>query len=81
MLGLVKVLLLANTLVAAVPAFNPNPKSAWNLQQFKNFITFGDSYTDESRLAYFYTHGGAAPPPGTLLPQVGCEIGAAPLLI
>jgi phospholipase/lecithinase/hemolysin len=33
----------------------------------ENLVTFGDSYTDESRLYYFAEHG-HAPPPGTLLP-------------
>ncbi|KAI1798666.1 carbohydrate esterase family 16 protein [Daldinia bambusicola] len=33
-----------------------------------NLIVFGDSYTDEGRLAYFQSHNGTAPPPGTLIP-------------
>ncbi|KAI1467712.1 carbohydrate esterase family 16 protein [Daldinia caldariorum] len=33
-----------------------------------NLIVFGDSYTDEGRLAYFQSHNGSAPPPGTLIP-------------
>lgn len=35
---------------------------------FTNLIVFGDSYSDESRLSYFQTHDGSAPPPGLLLP-------------
>jgi len=35
---------------------------------FTNLVVFGDSYSDESRLAYFQTHNGSAPPPGLLLP-------------
>jgi len=34
-----------------------------------NSITFGDSYTDENRIIYFYTHIGSAPPAGTFLPE------------
>ncbi|KAI1119855.1 carbohydrate esterase family 16 protein [Nemania abortiva] len=34
----------------------------------KNLIVFGDSYTDAGRLAYFINNGGAAPPPGTVIP-------------
>lgn len=39
------------------------------IPQFKNLVTFGDSYTDETRLSYFQTHNGSAPPPGLLLPS------------
>ncbi|CAG8972463.1 hypothetical protein HYALB_00001152 [Hymenoscyphus albidus] len=34
---------------------------------FKNLVTFGDSYTDENRLSYFLDNG-VPPPTGTLLP-------------
>lgn len=34
-----------------------------------NLVSFGDSYTDESRKNYFMTHGGQPPPAGTLLPE------------
>lgn len=40
----------------------------WHVDQFKNFIVFGDSYSDENGLAYFTSHNATAPPPGTLLP-------------
>jgi phospholipase/lecithinase/hemolysin len=43
--------------------------SSWSVSQFESFIVFGDSYTDESRLGYFISHNGSAPPPGTLLPE------------
>ncbi|KAE8447780.1 hypothetical protein EG329_010174 [Mollisiaceae sp. DMI_Dod_QoI] len=36
---------------------------------FDNLVTFGDSYTDESRLGYFISNNGTAPPPGLLLPE------------
>ena len=38
--------------------------NGWNLKNFKSFVAFGDSYTDESRLTYFFAHGGSAPPVG-----------------
>ncbi|KAI2619877.1 carbohydrate esterase family 16 protein [Hypomontagnella submonticulosa] len=34
-----------------------------------NLIVFGDSYTDEGRLAYFLTHDYNPPPPGLYLPE------------
>jgi hypothetical protein len=43
--------------------------SVWTASNYKSLITFGDSYTDESRAAYFATNNGSAPPPGTLLPE------------
>ena len=47
-----------------------NTTSAWSVGQFSSLITFGDSYTDENRLNYFTENAGAAPPPGTFLPEV-----------
>jgi hypothetical protein len=44
--------------------------SSWNLAGFKSLVTFGDSYTDESRYNYFATHNGSAPPPGWIDPPV-----------
>lgn len=41
--------------------------TSW-IPSFNNLVAFGDSYTDESRLSYFSSHGGAAPPPGFLPP-------------
>jgi len=51
------------------PGGPPKQQNNWNLKQFNSLVTFGDSYTDESRLGYFISHNGAAPPPGTLLNQ------------
>jgi phospholipase/lecithinase/hemolysin len=34
----------------------------------RQFLTI-HSYTDESRLSYFFSHNGSAPPPGLLLPE------------
>jgi hypothetical protein len=41
----------------------------WSASRFRSLITFGDSYTDENRLLYFFLQGNTAPPPGTLLPE------------
>ena len=38
--------------------------SPWSLSRFKALVSFGDSYTDEVRLAYLIEHDGVAPPPG-----------------
>ena len=43
--------------------------SAWNVNQFKNFVLFGDSYSDENRFDYFLQHNNSAPPTGTLFPE------------
>lgn len=37
--------------------------SHWKSQQFKSVVTFGDSYTDESRANYMSQHNTSAPPP------------------
>ncbi|KAI1655131.1 carbohydrate esterase family 16 protein [Daldinia decipiens] len=34
----------------------------------ENLVVFGDSYSDEGRLAYFQAHNGTAPPAGTVIP-------------
>ena len=47
-----------------------NASDSWNLDQFTNLVTFGDSYTDEQRLGYFGSHNGSAPPPGTVFNEV-----------
>ncbi|PGH09888.1 hypothetical protein AJ80_07598 [Polytolypa hystricis UAMH7299] len=38
--------------------------SAFGLRDLKSLVTFGDSYTDESRLGYFIENNGEAPPVG-----------------
>lgn len=54
-------------LLAASLAFTSaeagQPAQAWKEGKFKTLVTFGDSYTDETRLSYF-TKNGAAPPVG-----------------
>lgn len=47
----------------------PRQKKPWSIEQFNSLITFGDSYTDESRLGWFINHNGSAPEAGTLLPE------------
>src|ERR1700760_4484440 len=44
---------------------------SWSLKDFKALVTFGDSYTDESRAAYFASNLGKAPPTGWVEPIVG----------
>ncbi len=39
------------------------------MTNFDSLVTFGDSYTDESRLSWFISHNGSAPPVGALLPE------------
>ncbi|OCL10458.1 carbohydrate esterase family 16 protein [Glonium stellatum] len=46
-----------------------HPRSSWNLRKFKSLVAFGDSYTDESRLGYFGSHNGSAPPVGWVDPM------------
>lgn len=52
---------------SSIPRGNQSP--TWSVSNFQSLITFGDSYTDESRLGYFISHDGSAPLPGTLLPE------------
>jgi hypothetical protein len=49
----------------------PSPKSEdWSLKKFTSLVAFGDSYTDDSRLGYFGSHNGSAPPVGWVNPAV-----------
>lgn len=47
-----------------------NSSDSWDLKNFTSFVVFGDSYTDESRLGYFASHNGSAPPVGWIEPEV-----------
>ncbi|KAG9779517.1 hypothetical protein KCU88_g4006, partial [Aureobasidium melanogenum] len=47
----------------------------WSASNFDSLITFGDSYTDESRLGWFINHNGSAPAAGTLLPESNSTAG------
>ncbi|RAH56722.1 GDSL lipase/acylhydrolase family protein [Aspergillus piperis CBS 112811] len=40
----------------------------WSIQDFKTLVTFGDSYTDDTRISYFINHNGSAPPVGWVEP-------------
>ena len=46
-------LVLSSTSQAAGLYKRANTSTLWNLDQFSNFLVFGDSYTDENRLNYF----------------------------
>ncbi|RKF82871.1 Acetylesterase [Golovinomyces cichoracearum] len=46
----------------------PEQTKSW-IPSFMNLVAFGDSYTDETRLGYFTSHKGQAPPPGYLPPS------------
>jgi hypothetical protein len=49
----------------------PGPVSEkWNLKKFTSLVAFGDSYTDDSRLGYFGSNNGSAPPVGWVDPAV-----------
>lgn len=47
----------------------------WSVSNFHSLLTFGDSYTDESRLGYFIQNNGSAPPAGVLLPESNSTAG------
>ncbi|KAL4886474.1 hypothetical protein BJY04DRAFT_213238 [Aspergillus karnatakaensis] len=49
----------------ATPAGTCNP----HYPEIKNLVSFGDSYTDESRLDYLFSNNFTPPPPGTILPE------------
>ncbi|KAI8938437.1 hypothetical protein NX059_004330 [Plenodomus lindquistii] len=53
-------LLFANLAFAVGYAGRASP--AWKEGQFKTMVTFGDSYTDDSRLSYFIANNNTAPP-------------------
>ncbi|KAJ9607563.1 hypothetical protein H2200_007641 [Cladophialophora chaetospira] len=53
----------------------PRQNKPWSVKQFSSLITFGDSYTDESRLGWFINHNGSAPEAGTLLPESASTAG------
>lgn len=42
----------------------------WGPSEWKGLITFGNSYTDDSRLGYFASNNGTAPPVGWKQPVV-----------
>ncbi|EEA28699.1 hypothetical protein TMatcc_002946 [Talaromyces marneffei ATCC 18224] len=68
----VSVLVLLSQFATAAPPSTPSnhgeTSSKWKLKKFKSLVTFGDSYTDESRFGYFYNNNGNAPPVGWVDP-------------
>lgn len=53
------------------PWLHNNPAVAqqkWSLKNFTSLVIFGDSYSDDSRLAYFSNNDGAPPPVGYVNP-------------
>ncbi|EMF10903.1 carbohydrate esterase family 16 protein [Sphaerulina musiva SO2202] len=59
--------LLARTAAAAASASPPpssQPSSCWDFHNFTSLVTFGDSYTDDSRWGYIGSHNGSMPPVG-----------------
>ncbi len=48
-----------------------SPDGSWTLDGFTSLVTFGDSYTDESRGLYFRTHNYSPPPVGWVESIVG----------
>lgn len=69
--------LVAAASALAMPGLEPRHGSgygsshSWNLKKFTSLVVFGDSYSDDSRLGYFITNNGSAPPVGWVDPVVG----------
>ncbi|PLB43269.1 GDSL lipase/acylhydrolase family protein [Aspergillus steynii IBT 23096] len=61
--------LLAGILALTLDLTLARPSQGWGLRKFKSLVTFGDSYTDDSRLGYFINHNGSAPPVGWVQPE------------
>ncbi|KAE8393090.1 hypothetical protein BDV23DRAFT_180970 [Aspergillus alliaceus] len=61
--------LLLGILAAALDIALTHRTQNWGPLEFKNLVTFGDSYTDDTRLSYFYAHNGSAPPVGWKQPE------------
>jgi hypothetical protein len=66
------ILLTSFTVLYGIARWSPiyTSKLKWDIEDFKSLVTFGDSYTDESRALYFFSHGGHPPPPGWVAPIV-----------
>lgn len=62
-------LLLSFSALTRSATIRPRTDQPWSTARFNSLITFGDSYTDENRLTYFFINGNTEPPPGTLLPE------------
>ncbi|WPB01764.1 uncharacterized protein RHO25_006396 [Cercospora beticola] len=59
---------LVGSTLASYPGSSWKPKhnnhSPWDLKKFTSLVTFGDSYTDDSRLSYLGQTNGSLPPVG-----------------
>jgi phospholipase/lecithinase/hemolysin len=53
---------------SSLPQQRKHPALGWD-HPLKTLLAFGDSYTDESRLSYFVSHAGLAPPVGWIGPD------------
>ncbi|KAK5135902.1 hypothetical protein LTR04_004581, partial [Oleoguttula sp. CCFEE 6159] len=58
----------ASSAAAACPSASAAAHNAWGLKSLTSLVSFGDSYTDENRLAYFIANNGSAPPVGYVGP-------------
>lgn len=65
---------LVGSTLASHPGSSWKPKhnnhSPWDLKKFTSLVTFGDSYTDDSRLSYLGQTNGTLPPVGYANPAV-----------
>ncbi|PIA93173.1 hypothetical protein CB0940_04517 [Cercospora beticola] len=65
---------LVGSTLASYPGSSWKPKhnnhSPWDLKKFTSLVTFGDSYTDDSRLSYLGQTNGSLPPVGYANPAV-----------
>ncbi|KAL1858916.1 hypothetical protein Daus18300_009785 [Diaporthe australafricana] len=56
------------SLFLAVGTLAVAARASYDSKPFDNLVTFGDSYTDNGRLSYYFSNGGQGPPAGTLPP-------------
>lgn len=54
----------------ALASISSATSQVWELNEFTSLVSFGDSYTDDSRLKYFVDNNGSAPPIGWVNPAV-----------
>ncbi|RAH76820.1 hypothetical protein BO86DRAFT_451402 [Aspergillus japonicus CBS 114.51] len=52
--------------------------SGWGPRKFTTLVTFGDSYTDDTRFSYFSTHNDSAPPVGWVEPDANISSSGGP---
>lgn len=79
MLNIVALFAASVATLAAATSYNSTSPS-WDLAKFESLVVFGDSYSDDSRLSYFESHNGSAPPVGWVDPAVSLlNIGSGPV--